>query len=106
MDYKETIELEENVKLKNQADKIYSDFLKNVKLSPKNYKGDGKFLHWADSHNATYFVLNGDTFTYVCNFLHEKYQLDVTPSSIFSALKNKYRGVDHLRGDVIKKATK
>ena len=68
MTYEETIELEENVKLKSEAEEIYKKFLKNVTFSPDKYKGDGKFRHWADSHNSTYFVLDDDAFIYVCNF--------------------------------------
>ena len=96
LDYNQTIELEENIKLKNKADKIYSDFLNNVKLEPSSYKGDGKFLFWNDSHNQIYFQLKNDVFVFICNFLHEHYVVTVTPEQIFKALKSKYRGVEHL----------
>lgn len=93
--YEQTIELEENIKLKNQADKIYADFVKHVKLDMGRYK-NGRFTIWADSHNVIYIKLNGETFTFICEFLHENYQVDITPAGIFRALKNKSRGVDHL----------
>ena len=102
MTYLETIELEENIKIKNEADIIYQNFLKNVKLEPKNYKGDGKFLFKSDEHNQTYFTIINDKFVYQCRFLHETYDVLVTPSGIFDALKEKYRGVEHLSFDVIK----
>lgn len=94
--YEKTIELEENIKIKNQADKIYADFLKNIKLEPKNYKGNGRFLYWSDQYNQTYISLVDDKFVLQCRFLHESYDVEITPSSIFNALKNKYRGADHL----------
>lgn len=101
MNYEETIELEESIKLKNEADRIWKNFKKNIKFEAKNYKGKGRFLHWQDSHNATYFELNEkDQWVYVCEFLHESYKCVVTPSHIFSYLKREYRGVDHLRSVV------
>jgi len=100
MTYEETIELEENIKLKNKADEIYKNFLKNIKLDISKYQGDGKFLHWNDGHNSTYFQLKGDTFLYIAEFLHNSYRITVTPSSIFSCLKSKYRGVEHLESEV------
>ena len=105
MTYEETAELEQNVKIKNEADKIYSDFKSNVNLKVKNHKGDGKFLHWSDSHNATYFILNkSGTFTFRGEYLHNTYILDVTPGDIFSAIKNDSRSLGHLRSAVRKEA--
>jgi hypothetical protein len=100
--YEQTVELEANVAIKNKADKIYRDFLQNICLSPSKYK-DGKFLFTADEHNATYFKITdkGD-FQYQCRFLHESYDVTVTPSAIFSAIKNKNRGVEHLASAVSK----
>lgn len=100
MTYEETIELEKNIVIKNIADEIYKNFLKNVKLDVGKHKGGGKFVHWSDSHNQTYFILDGDDFTFVCNFLHENYSIKVNPTSIFTAIKQKYRGVDHLKSAV------
>ena len=100
MTYEQTIELEQNIKLKNEADALYSKFLKNVKLEPSQYKGNGKFIFWYDEHNATYFQIRDDKFFFICAFLHENYTVEVTPSGIFTALKSKYRGVDHFASAV------
>lgn len=100
MTYEETIELEENVKLKNEADKIYQDFIKNVKLDAGSYKGNGKFRFTYDQYNATYFEFNNDSIKYICDFLHEHYTVIVSPQGIFNALKSKYRGVEHLKSAV------
>lgn len=104
--YEQTVELEENIKIKNKADKIYSDFQANVKLEVKNYKGEGRFKHWSDSNNSTSFVLKNDVFTFRDDYLHNTYILDVTPSAIFSALKSKehniQRSVQHLESAVRK----
>jgi len=93
--YEQTIELEQNIKLKNEADALYSKFLKNIKLEPSEYKGDGKFRFWHDEYNAMYFQIIDNKFYFICSFLHENYMIEVTPSGIFSALKSKNRGVDH-----------
>lgn len=100
MTYEETIELEENVKLKNKANQIYETFCKNIKLDVSKHKGNGKFLYWSDEHNAKYFVVDGNHIYFKCEFLHESYSVQCTPSGIFSALKRKYRGVDHLQSTV------
>lgn len=100
LSYEQTIELELNIKIKNEADIIYQKFLKNVKLNPKNYKENGKFLFWSDEHNATYFTIKNDNFYFECRFLHETYDVLVTPSGIFDALKKEYRGVNHLSSAV------
>lgn len=92
--YEETIELEANVKIKKEADQIYSDFLKYCMLSPGTFK-DKKFKIWSDSHNATYLAVTESGFEYQCRFLHETYNLAVSPAAIFSAMKSKYRGVEH-----------
>lgn len=96
MTYEQTVELEKNIKIKNEANSIYAKFLKNIKLEVKNYYGENKWLFWADEHNATYFVVRNDKFHYVCKFLHESYDIEVTPQGIFSALKNERSGVNHL----------
>ena len=98
--YEQTIELEENIKIKNHAQEIYSKFLKNIKLEVKYYKGDGKFIFWSDEHNHTSFEIVNDKFYFKCYFLHESYSVLVTPEGIFSALKKKYRGVEHLESAV------
>ena len=96
MDYNETIELEKNIKLKNKADKIYSDFMENVTLKTKSYCKNGRFIVWRDSHNTKYIRLENDVFYFECRFLHESYDMEITPPSIFNHLKNDYRGIDHL----------
>ena len=103
MNYEETIELEENIKLKNKAEEIYKQFQKNIRLEVSSYKGDGRFLFWSDEHNQTYFKVEGDKIIFECRFLHEKYDVEVSLSGIFSALKNKYRGLDHLKATVREK---
>jgi predicted acetyltransferase len=102
LNYEQTIELENNIKLGKEADKIYQDFLDNVVLHPSKYTKDGKFIFWRDEHNATYFQLKDDGFVFICAFLHEDYQINVNPSAIFVALKNKRRVVDHLKSAVRK----
>lgn len=95
MTYEETIELEENVKLKNKADELYSKFKKNIKLEAKKYKGDGRFLYYSDTHNATYIKVSSSGFTVEYRFLHESYDVPVNPSSLFNLLKKDYRGIKH-----------
>lgn len=94
--YEQTIELEKNIKIKNQANQIYKDFLENVKLGVDDYK-DGKFKVWSDSHNAEYIKIDNDEFIFECKFLHEYYSLRISPSSIFDAIKQDYRGLAHLK---------
>lgn len=96
MTYEEVKSVDANIKIKNDADIIYQNFLNNVKFEVKNYKGTGRFLFWDDGNNQTYFKITNDTFYYECDFLHEKYCVEVTPSGIFRALVNDNKGVDHL----------
>lgn len=97
MTYEETIELENNVMLKNRADEIYKKFKKNISFRAKDYKGKGRFLHWSDSYNATYFELDSeDRWVFVCDFIHEDYRFIVTPSYIFGYLKKDAKGIGHL----------
>jgi len=97
MNYEETVEFEENVKIKEEADKICRDFKANVKLEMKNYKGNGIFVLWSDSHNKILVDVSGANPSFQCRFLHEEYDVLVRPSSVFSAIKAKYRGVAHLK---------
>lgn len=94
MDYEETVELEKNVKIKDRADSIYKDFLEYVKLDVSSFK-DGKFKYWSDDCNATYFKIDDHSFAFICEFLHEGYYLRVTRASIFDAIKENYRGLEH-----------
>lgn len=96
MTYEETIEYEKNIKLVKKAEEIYNQFLKNVKLDVDNYKGDNRFLFWSDNHNATYFKIKDNNFYFECRFLHETYNVLITPEGIFNGLKKNYRGIDHL----------
>lgn len=96
MNYKETKQLEMMIKIKEKAEEIYNGFIKNTQLELSRYK-DGKFILWSDSHNKTYIVINNDkSLTFVCDFLHENYRVDVNKESIFSGIKNNYRGICHL----------
>jgi hypothetical protein len=98
--YEQTIELEANIKLKNKADEIYEKFKRNIKLEVAKYCGEGRFIIAADSHNTTYIRLVNDEFVLECRFLHETYDVTITPPRIFTALKAKYRGVEHLEAYV------
>lgn len=100
MTYEETKQLEENVKITKEAEETYKKFLKNIKLKPENYIGNGKFLHWKDKYNATYFIVEDNFFIYECKFLHESYTIKITPSDLFDYIKNKYRGYEHLKSAV------
>ena len=102
MDYEEVIELEANIKLKNRAEEIYKDFKDNIKLDVSTYKGKGRFLFWSDGNNEKYFTIQEDCIYFDCNFLHERYGVEVTVSAIFYALKNKSRVIDHLESTVTK----
>ena len=96
MDYEGTIELEKNIIVKNSANQIYADFNAYVTFSAKNYEGDGIFKQWSDSHNATFFVMRKDHIVFQCRFLHEKYDLIISPSTLFEYIKKDYRGLHHL----------
>ena len=102
INYEQTIDLEKSIKIKNEAETIYQNFLKNVKLEVKNYKGEGRFLFWRDQHNAIYFKIKDEIFYFECRFLNETYDVEVTPSGIFDALKKEDRGVLHLSAAVRK----
>lgn len=96
--YEQVIEMEESIRLKNKAEEIYNNFIKNVKLDLRTFK-DGRFKIWNDSYNATYLEISDNKLIYQCRFLHETYNIEVTPSAIYSALKNECRGVEHLEFD-------
>ena len=97
MDYEETIELQKNIKIKDEAEKICQAFKNNIQLKAKDYLGEGKFKIWSDSHNAIYVVAGKDSFEFQCRFLHETYNVTVTPECVFKGIKDKYRGIDHLK---------
>jgi len=96
MTYDETVKLEAMVEMKNKADSLYNDFCANVELRAKDYKGAGRFEVWSDSHNTIYVVAGGESFLFQCRFLHESYNITITPSCIFDGIKDDYKGVGHL----------
>lgn len=100
MTYEETKELEANIKIKNEAEETYNKFFNNIKLDPKAYKGEGRFVFWKDEHNAIYIRLKDDYFIFECRFLHESYNVIVTPDNLFWCIKNNYRGYEHLKSAV------
>lgn len=93
--YEQTIELEQNVKIKNQADELYKTFLKKCSLHVSKFK-DGKFELWSDQHNAAYLKVSDDGFVWQGRFLHESYDVPIKPGSFFTLIKQKYRGMDHV----------
>ena len=100
MTYEETIELEQHIKLKEEAKEIYRNFLQNIKLEPCKYKGNGRFLHRGDCHNAEYFDMAEDHFIFVGDFLNNFYTVAITEANLFECLKEENRsksGVEHLR---------
>ena len=98
MTYEETVELEKNVIIKNDADALYKKFKKYVKLDVSKFEhGRNRFIIDKDSNNATYLAICDDAFTYQCRFLHETYNMTVTPSQIFHCIQNKYQGLGHFR---------
>ena len=100
MNYEQTVELEDNVKIKNEAESICRDFHKNIKLDCKKYRGGGEFVLWEDTHNYIYISCGEKYFGFYCRFLHETYDITVSPSSVFSALKGKNRVVEHLQSHI------
>ncbi len=98
--YEQVTELEKNIKLKDKAKKIVDEFYENIKLNIKDYKGKGRFDVWNDSHNNIYIYLKDDKFYFRCNFFHETYDVEVTYSGVFQALKNGNRGIGHLESHI------
>ena len=98
MTYEETIELEKNIIIKNDADELYSRFKKYVKLDVGKFDHKkNRFAVEKDSCNAVYLSIGADNFVYQCRFLHETYNCEITPSAIFGYIKDKYRGLGHFR---------
>lgn len=102
MDYNEAVELEKNIKIKTKAEKICRDFKNNTKLEMKNYEGNGRFVLWCDSNNKIYVDVEGPCPVFRCRFLHEEYDVVVNPGSVFTGIKNGYRGIDHLAAHATK----
>ena len=96
MTYEETVELEKNVKIKDEAEKICRDFRNNVVLRVKDYDGAGRFKIWSDSSNAVYVRVADEGLEFQGRFLHNNYDVMVNPASVFSAIKNGSRVIGHL----------
>ena len=97
MTYEETVELEKNVKIKDEAEKICRDFKNNVVLRVKDHEGEGRFKIWSDSHNAVYVRVADKGLEFQCRFLHETYNVMVEPASVFSKIKSGSGVIDHLK---------
>lgn len=102
LSYEETVELEKNIKFKNEANQVYQDFLNHFKLNIKDYKSEyGMFEIWSDSNNASYIDLKDGVFYYRARYLHESYDVTINPGYLFGYIKNKYRGYEHFKSDVL-----
>lgn len=97
MTYEQTIELEKNIKIKEEADELYDGFLKKVKLKASQYKGNGRFLIWSDQHNSSFTTIKDEGFVVEYRFLNNSYDFLVSPSAIFTYIKEEYRGFNHFR---------
>lgn len=101
LNYEQTVELERNVSIKNRADALYADFCRYFSVKVKDFK-EFRFEVWSDSHNATYLKVDSDGFIFQCRFLHETYDVRVTPSALFGYIKSGYRGLGHFESEVSK----
>ena len=106
MNFDETVELEKNIKIKDEASEIYQNFKGNIKLKAADYTGCGRFRVWSDSHNSTYIVITDSGFKAEFRFLHESYDVEITPKELFEKIKAKYRGIDHLKALIYKEGMK
>lgn len=95
----QTIELEKAIEIKKKAIGLYEDFFKYFKIDLANFK-DGKFIIWSDSNNKTQLAILGDRIVYQCRFLHETYNVEISPEVIFEKIKEKYRGIEHLESEI------
>jgi len=100
MNYDETVELEENIKIKNKAIEIYDTFMRNVKLDASKYKGNHKFELWSDQYNEILVVVKDGYFEFECNYLHETYRVAIKKDSIFDAIKKDSRVIGHLKATI------
>lgn len=102
LSYEQTVELEKNIAIKNEAVKLYEKFMCNIKLPVSGFDSRHmRFKTWDDGNNQTYISINENgNFVYQCRFLHESYDVEVTLDNIFRLIKSDYRGIDHLRSDV------
>lgn len=99
MNYEETANLEENIKIKNEANDLYRRFVKFVKLSVAR-RDKNEFEDWADAHNRAFYRVNENSVSFHCRFLHETYNLTITPSSLFESIKSNDRGLLHFKSSV------
>lgn len=101
LSYEETIELEKNIKIKNEADAVFADFMRSFTLNVSSYNSKrGMFEIWNDSNNAAYIELKDGVFYYRARFLHESYDVTIKPSSLFEYIKGEYRGYGHFKSAV------
>lgn len=101
MNYEETIELEKNIKIKNEADELYHRFCKSVKLSVSK-RHENELEDWSDSHNRTFYRVTKEGISYHCRFLHEAYNVAISPSALFTYIKNDYMGLGHFRSSIVR----
>lgn len=87
--------LERNIAVKNMARKIVAGFKKNVQLSLESKKGY-RFTIWADQHNTEYVDVSENGVTYIAEFLHENYSVNINENSIYSGILSGYRGIEHV----------
>ncbi len=48
MEIDEVRRLEQNIIIKNKAEKMYADFIRELKLHGRDFVGDGRFKIWSD----------------------------------------------------------
>lgn len=87
--YDQTIELEKNLKVRDRADKIHKDFIRNVSFPMERYQGNGKFLVKSTELCSSYFVLQSesDYWIFVYTSRGDSVKIDVTPHGIYNAIK-------------------
>lgn len=99
MNYKETIELEKNIKIKDQADRLYSDFMRYGILQLNKFS-EGKFILWQDTHNKSFIIIENNKIKYCCEFINNSYEIIISPAYIFEAIKREDRGLAHLKSRI------
>ena len=89
--YDQTIELENNLKVRGRADKIYKDFIRNVTFPMERYQGNGKFLvAAAELHSSHFQLVNNGNVDY-WELIHVSRggttKIVITPRDIYNAIK-------------------
>lgn len=97
MNYDRALEAEHFIELSNKSKKLFSLTSKTIKLELKNYKGNNRFELWSDSYNTISLEVRRDHCVFQCRFLHESYDVILTPKGIYNAMRDENRGIDHLR---------